>query len=78
MADTKPVVEEKKENFLTRVKNPLFLLAITGFIYTVYTRLAEANGWPTIEPGDFQLAVDLIAYLFIGTGVYSTFGVNKK
>lgn len=77
MAEQKQV-ETKKEGFVERAKNPLFLAAGLSFIYTAYTKLAAQYGLPQIELGDFQLAVDLLAYVILGTGIYSTFNLSKQ
>lgn len=74
----KQPLKTKKQRFLARVKNPLFLSAAAGFVYTLYEKTAPHYGLPEVSLGDFQLGVDLLAYALIGTGVYSTFGQNKK
>lgn len=51
-----------------RIKNKLFLLALTGFIYQVL-RLAGVE----IQHDLFQTFCDLISYILIGTGIYSSF-----
>lgn len=63
----------KKPTAKERLTNPLFLLALSGFLYKTYTTVAEANGLPMIEEESWKVLVDLIAYGFIGAGIYSTF-----
>ena len=67
-----PVLVEKPGRW-ERLKHPLFLSGAAGFVYTTYTKLALLYGWATLDEGLFQVAVDLLAYALIGTGVYSTF-----
>lgn len=71
-------MEPKKITFKDRIKNPAFIAAAAGFAYTIYNKVAAANGLPAIPAGDFQLAVDLIAYAMIGTGVYASFTPKTK
>ncbi|WP_433958530.1 hypothetical protein [Cytobacillus horneckiae] len=65
----KEVIQEKKENFIDRIKNPIFILAATSFAYKVLEMYGVAP-----ELGLYQNAVDLVTWVLIGTGVYSTFG----
>lgn len=51
-----------------RLQNPFFLLAITGLIYQ---GLEQAG--IKLEETTFKAIVDVISYVVIGTGVYSTF-----
>lgn len=70
--------QSKRKETIERMKNPLFIAACAGFIYTAYTKLALQYGWASLDQGTFQLFVDLVAYALIGTGVYSTFGAKKS
>lgn len=80
MAEEKqaPAVEEVKQPTVKdRVTNPLFIAAAASFAYTTYTKLALLYGWATLDEGTFQVFVDLVAYVILGTGVYSVFGAKK-
>jgi len=77
MPNKKNAVQQKRANFVQRVKNPLFLAAAAGFVYTAYSKTALYYGWAVIQQEDFRMFVDLVAYAAMGTGVYSTFGVNQ-
>ncbi len=57
-----------KNTFLNRVKNPIFLLAATSLLYQA---LKKYNLVSNLE--SYQQFIDLITYIFIGTGIYSTF-----
>jgi len=70
-------VQQKKANFAKRMRNPLFLAAAAGFMYTAYSKTALYYGWAVIQQEDYRMFVDLVAYAAMGSGVYSTFGVNK-
>lgn len=67
----KPV--KKKPTALERIKNPAYIAAASGFIYTAYQYVAKQNGLPELDLGTWQLFVDLVAYALIGVGIHSTF-----
>ena len=70
--------EQAAETAADRLKNPIFIAAAVSFLYKGYESYAELNGLPSIPQGDFQLAVDLLTYGFLGYGVYSVFPKQKK
>ena len=57
-----------KEKLVTRLRNPAFLLALAGLIY----QILESFGIQ-IPKETYREAVDVISYVFIGVGVYSSF-----
>ncbi|ATW27958.1 hypothetical protein DCMF_27240 [Candidatus Formimonas warabiya] len=56
------------ENLKKRLKNKYFWLAAAGFAYQILNRYGYAP-----ELGTWQAGIDLISYLAIGSGIYSTF-----
>ncbi|MHB1167027.1 MAG: hypothetical protein ACYC0N_00620 [Carboxydocellales bacterium] len=62
-----------KQELLKRIKNPIFLGAAASFVYTVL----KANGI-TLDVGTYQMGVDVVAFLVIGVGIYSTFGGSQE
>lgn len=68
---------EKQPTAKDRMKNPLFIAAAASFVYTAYSKLGLMYGWAVLDLGTFQLFVDLVAYVILGTGVYSVFGAKK-
>ncbi|MGE5328242.1 MAG: hypothetical protein ACM3KR_01885 [Deltaproteobacteria bacterium] len=56
------------KNMKKKLTNPLFLIALFGFIYQVLQYFGIK-----IPDADFKTFVDLISYIVIGTGVYSTY-----
>jgi soluble cytochrome b562 len=68
----KAVVTKKKASLVERLKNPIFVLAAASFTYKVLDVYHVAP-----ELTLYQSGVDLLTWVLIGTGVYSTFGKNK-
>jgi len=58
---------------LDRLKHPLFIAAIAGFTYQI---LKHFN--VEIDQEMFKLGADLISYMLIGSGIYSTFPRKEK
>lgn len=56
---------------LSRLKNKVFLTAVAGLLFQFVSKAYN------VEYGEFQLWVDLISFLVIGSGIYSTFGEKK-
>lgn len=50
-----------------RLKNPAFLLAVASILYKVISEY-----W-NIDLEEYKMYVDLIAYVFMGWGIYSVF-----
>lgn len=57
-------------NLKKRLSNRTFLLALTGLLYQVISTKYK------IAPSEFQLYVDIVTYVLIGGGIYSSF--DKK
>jgi hypothetical protein len=72
--NAKTVLKKKKEGLKDRLKNPVFLAAAAGFGYAGYKWLGSKYNFETISLEDWRMLVDLAAYVFIGSGIYSTFG----
>jgi hypothetical protein len=53
--------------FLERVKNPIFLFAFFAFVYQALNHYGVQ-----VELGTYQQAVDILTYVVLGFGVYST------
>lgn len=62
-------MDKKTSDVTTRLKNPIFIAAAAALIYQVLQRYGIAP-----ERADYNAAVDLITYIAIGAGIYSTFG----
>ncbi|RJQ33190.1 MAG: hypothetical protein C4562_01085 [Actinobacteria bacterium] len=60
------------EKLKKRMGNPIFIGAAAAFTYKVL----QANGI-TIDAGTWQQGVDLLAYLAIGAGIYSSFDAKE-
>jgi uncharacterized membrane protein len=58
-----------KDELIKRFKNPLFLVALAGLIYQVLQGFGVK-----IDQLQFKSVVDLISYVLIGSGIYSSFG----
>lgn len=56
------------QNMMKRVKNPKFLLAISGILYII---LKKNN--IMIDLSEYQLICDLIAYSIVGIGIYTKY-----
>lgn len=67
------VTKTPAETLKDRFTNRLYLTAVSAFAFKVYNGLALKYGWPAVNVGDWNLAVDLIAYALIGAGIHSTF-----
>ena len=53
--------------FLERVKNPIFLFAFFAFVYQALNHYGVQ-----VDLGTYQQAVDILTYVVLGFGVYST------
>lgn len=63
---------EKIKEAVERAKNPFFIAAVASLGYQLLAKYGKA---PTFE--EWQLWVDLVTYVLIGTGVYSKFTPKK-
>lgn len=54
---------------LERLKSPWFILALSGLLYKVLDLYIPNFA---VSDEDWKIIIDLIAYLFIGVGVYSS------
>jgi len=66
----------QKPTLKDRITDPLFLLGAAGFAYQGINYGLQKYGLPGIDLGTWQLAVDLVAWAVIGTGIYH-FGKQK-
>jgi len=53
--------------FLSRIKNPIFLFAFFAFVYQALSYYGIQ-----VELGVYQQTVDILTYVVLGFGVYST------
>ena len=67
LRDTMNVQSLKK-----RFKNPIFRLALASFVYQIFTKLGIQ-----IDAETFRLCVDILSYILIGAGVYTSFSDEK-
>lgn len=58
-----------KDEIIKRFKNPVFLVALCGLIYQILQGFGVK-----IDQLQFKNVVDLVSYIFIGSGIYSSFG----
>ena len=56
------------KNMKKRLRNPIFIIALVGVVY----QLCQKYG-VNIDENLLKDIVDILSYLFIGVGVYSTF-----
>lgn len=77
MNEVKEVKKVKKPTVQDRIKNPVYLVAASAFLYQLYTFLAKKYGWALITETDWRVALDLLAYTLIGVGIHSTFTEKK-
>ncbi|MGF9893328.1 hypothetical protein ABEX78_32360 [Priestia megaterium] len=50
-----------------RLKNPAFLLGAASLVYHLLSQYIK------LDESTFKTAVDLLTYLFIGSGIYTSF-----
>jgi len=62
------VEENKQKTIVNRLKNKIFLLALAGFVYQVLSNYGVA-----LPSEMWKIGCDVVSYIFIGTGIYSTF-----
>lgn len=69
----KGVWKRFKDSFKKRLKNPVFRLALIGFLYKLYTTYGVTKlGFPAIPEQDFRTALDTVAYILIGSGIFTS------
>jgi hypothetical protein len=56
-----------------RIKNPLFRLALVGFVY----QMLRQSGIE-IDEQSFRTGADIISWLFVGSGVYASFDTTPN
>jgi uncharacterized membrane protein len=56
---------------LKRLKNPIFLMALASITYTILSKLGVK-----LTTDEFKIYVDLLSYILLGAGVYTSF--DKK
>lgn len=62
-----------------RFKNKIYLTAVSAFVYKVYSGvIAPKYGLPHVSPGDWNLAIDLLAYGAIGYGIHTSFEDSEQ
>ncbi|WP_336786547.1 hypothetical protein [Paenibacillus sp. MMO-177] len=63
------MTKKQRDALIKRLKNPLFLAALASGLYQLLVRYNVAP-----DAGTYQLYVDLVNYVLLGAGIYSTFG----
>lgn len=56
-----------------RVKNPIFLLAVSGLVYQALPLIGVH-----LPENTFRTLIDCVSYVLIGTGVYSSFDKGEE
>lgn len=62
-------IAEEKRGLVERLRNPIFLAAGASIAYKLVTYYSGLE----IGQEDFRLAVDVLTWVLLGTGVYSKF-----
>jgi len=53
---------------INRIKNPLFIMALSGLIYNALKYFGI-----NIPDDEFRTFVDIVSYLLLGAGVYTSY-----
>lgn len=64
---------ENVTDWKKRVKNPLFIAAAAGLAYQIMAQFGVAP-----DEAMYKTAIDIVSFVFIGAGVYSTFPKSEK
>lgn len=67
------MLKNVNQSIQERIKNPLFWTGVSGLLWTLYL---GKQGWITNE--EYRFMVDIIAYIGIGTGIYTNFPKQER